>query len=410
MSSGRPRTTRRISADRARRIALGAQGFADSTPSGAVGVRLFRRAMKRMNILQLDSVNVVSRSHYLPMFARLGPYDRDKLDHYLYHSGDLYESWAHVASLTWQDLQPSLRFRARDARWGSAQEMEAEHPEYFRAVVDEIAERGPLSIKELSDPGQRTGPWWGRSKGKLALDWLFHTGRLAIRDRDRMFVSSYDLPQNVLRPDVQAQPDPSDFDAIKTLVEVGARSHGIAADFDIADYYRLKVTDARKALTELEAEGVVSRVEVEGWDVPGYLHAEAPNPRAVNARALLSPFDPVVWFRDRGERLFNFHYRIEIYVPEPKRVYGYYVLPFLLDDALVGRVCLKADRKEGVLRVRGSYGEDDIMAVPADRNRAAVELAQALAEMSEWLGLDGVAVADHGELAKPLTAAVNSLG
>lgn len=400
---------RRIPLARARRIALAAQGFADPKPSGVVGARLFRRAMKRMNVLQVDSVNVLSRSHYLPVFARLGCYDRNKLDRYLYHSGDLYESWAHVASFTWQDVQPSLRFRARDARWGSAQQMEAEHPDYFQAVVDEIAQRGPLSIKDLSDPGQRTGPWWGRSKGKIALDWLFHTGRLAIRERTNTFVSVYDLPDNVLRPDVVAVPTPDDDDAVKTLVELGARSHGIAADFDIADYYRLKMAETRQALKQLMAEGVVEQVEVEGWDVPGYLHAEAPNPRTMKARTLLSPFDPVVWFRDRGERLFNFHYRIEIYVPEPKRIYGYYVLPFLLDDALVGRVCLKADRQEGVLRVRGSFGEDDIMAVPAERDRVATELAGALGEMAAWLELDGVHVARRGGLAKPLAAAVKAL-
>lgn len=371
---------------------------------------MFRRAMKRMNILQVDSVNVVCRSHYLPMFARLGPYDRAKLDHYLYHSGEQYESWSHVASFTWQDLEPSLRFRVRDARWGSAEKFEAEHPDYFRSILDEIAERGPLSIKDLRDPGQRTGPWWGRSNGKIALDWLNHTGRLAVRERTNMFVTVYDLPQNVLRPDVLAAPDLSDDDAVKNLVEIGARSHGIGADFDIADYYRLKVTDTRKALKKLIAEGTVEEVEVEGCSVPAYLHAEASQPRSMKTAALLSPFDPVVWFRDRAERLFDFHYRIEIYVPEPKRVYGYYVLPFLLDNALVGRVCLKADRKAGVLRVRGSYGEDDVMAVTADRNRVAAELASSLAELAQWLDLDDVSVSQRGGLARPLAAAVKALG
>ncbi len=401
---------RRISQERARRIALAAQGFADPKPTGAVSSRLFRRAMNRMNILQLDSVNVVCRSHYLPMFARLGPYDRAKLDRYLYHSGELYESVAHEASFTWQDVQPNLRFRSRHARWSRAQELESEVPEYFQSVLGEIVERGPLSIKDLSDPGQRTGPWWGRSKGKIALEWLYASGRLAVSERTNMFVTVYDLPENVLRPEVLAQPDPSDDDeAMNRLVEIGARSHGIAADFDIADYYRLKVTDTRRILKQLVAEQTLEEVDVEGWKTPGYLHAEASQPRSMKARALLSPFDPVVWYRDRAERLFDFHYRIEIYVPEPKRVYGYYVLPFLLDDSLVGRVCLKADRKAGVLLVRGSFGEDDVMANRTDRDRVATELAASLAELAQWLDLDGVSVGERGGLARPLASAVKAL-
>ncbi len=394
----------RLSLAQARRIALAAQGFTDPRPRSAPTVRQFRRAMDRMSALQLDSVNVLCRSHYLPMLARLGPFDRRKLDDYLYRSGEHFEQYTHEAAIISQDLQPHMRYRARRPRWKAGLTLEQELPGYVDAVLDEVSERGPLSIKDLSDPGERSGPWWGQSKGKVALDWLYHTGRLAIRERTPMFVTVYDRPEKVIRSDVLARPEVEMRDSLKHQVALGARSHGIGTDRDLADYFRLKVTDIRPLLDELVADRVLERVDVDGWGEGLYLHSEAKRPRRITARALLTPFDPVVWYRPRAEALFDFHYRIEIYTPEHKRVYGYYVLPFLVDDELVARVDLKADRKAGLLLVKGSYLERRIVE-PARRDRVATELASALDEMAEWLGLDGVAIADNGDLASLLLRA-----
>lgn len=395
----------RLGRAEARRIALAAQGFSDRRPSGRADVRHLRRVMDRMAVLQLDSVNVLCRSHYLPVLARIGPYDRTRLDDYLYRSGEHFEYFAHEASLTAQDNQPYLRFRHRSVRWKGYARLEQENPGYVQAVYDEVAAGGPVSVRSLQDPGKRTGPWWGIPKGKVALEALYFTGRINISDRDPQFVSHYDLPRNVLRPEVLAHPDVDEPEAKKHLLELGARAHGVATGSDIADYFRLKVTEARPLLAELVAEGRLETVEVEGWNEPAYLHVEAAKPRSVSTRTLLSPFDPVVWFRPRAERLFEFEYRIEIYVPQPKRVYGYYVLPFLLDDRLVARVDLKADRSARVLRVRGSYLEPD-----ARSDRVAPALADALEEMAQWLQLEGVLVEPKGELAPALAGQIRPSG
>lgn len=387
-----------ITSAQARRIALAAQGFNDPRPSGAVSSRQFRRAMERMTILQLDSVNVLCRSHYLPILARLGPYDREKLNRYLYHSGENFEYLSHEASITSQAHQPLLRHRAKARRW--VRHLEAEAPGYIDAVLEEVSERGPVSVKDLSDPGDRTGPWWGHSKGKRALEALYVTGRLSIKERTAMFVTVYDLPERVLAPEVLAKPEPDEAEAATEMLLLGARSHGIGTATDIADYFRLKMPVARPLLAQLVSSGRLEKVEVKGWKEPVYLHPEAKRPRSVKAKALLTPFDPVVWFRPRAQRLFDFHYRIEIYVPEPKRVYGYYVLPFLLDEELVGRVDLKTDRKAGVLRVRGSYAEPDV-----DKARVAKEMAGSLQELAQWLGMDDVVVERRGDLAAKLAGA-----
>ncbi len=385
-----------ISLIQARRIALAAQGFNDPKPTGPVTARQFRRVMDRMAILQLDSVNVLCRSHYLPVLARLGPYDRDKLNRYLYHSNQNFEFLSHEASITSQDVQPLLRHRARTRRrWVEA--IERDLPGYVGAVFDEVSERGAVSVKDLTDPGGRTGPWWGHSKGKRALECLYVTGRLSIKERTNMFVTVYDLPDRVLRPEVLAEPEPELDDAHEQMLLLGAKSHGIGTATDIADYFRLKMPVARPLLAKLVESGALEQVSVEGWKEPAYLHPEAKRPRSVTGTALLTPFDPVVWFRPRALRLFDFHYRIEIYVPEPKRVHGYYVLPFLLDEELVGRVDLKADRKTGVLRVRGAYAEEG-----ADKVRVASEMSGSLFEMAAWLGLDDVAVERRGDLASHL--------
>lgn len=380
-------------------MALAAQGFCDPRPSGPVTARHHRRVLERMGALQLDSVNVVCRSHYLPVLARLGPYDRDGLDRFLYRSGHAFEYVSHEASITAQSLHPLLRWRMTRHRWRVHQAADDEITPYLQAVLDEVAASGPLTVKDLADPGARTGPWWGRSKGKVALERLYVSGRLAIAGRTPQFVTRYDLPERVIRPEVLAAPAVEEREAQRALLLLGARSHGIGTAADLADYFRLPMPVARPLLAELAAAGELEALEVAGWSEPAYVHPEVRRPRAVTGRALLSPFDPVVWFRPRAERLFGFRYRIEIYVPDHQRVHGYYVLPFLLDGELVARVDLKADRATGTLRVRGAYAEDG-----TDHPRVAAELAGALAELATWLALGSVTVEPRGDLAPTLAA------
>lgn len=382
-------------------MALAAQGFADPRPGpgAAVTARHWKRVLGRMTVLQLDSVNVVCRSHYLPVLARLGPYDRAAFDRFLYRSGHAFEYVAHEASITAQDLHPLLRWRMGRHRWRVGQAADTEVSPYALAVLEEVAAAGPLSVKELADPGARTGPWWGRSKGKVALERLYVSGRLAIAERTPQFVTRYDLPERVIRPEVLAAPAPDEHDAHRALLLMAARSLGVGTAADLADYFRLPMPVARPLLAQLAAEGELELVEVTGWADPAYVHPEARRPRAVPARALLSPFDPVVWFRPRAERLFGFRYRIEIYVPDHQRVHGYYVLPFLLGDELVARVDLKADRRTGTLLVRGTYAEDGV-----DHPHVATELAQALTELATWLDLTAITVEPRGDLAPALAS------
>lgn len=386
---------RHLSIQRARRIALAAQGFTDAKPKGVVSVRAFRRALDRMTILQLDSVNVICRSHFLPMYARLGSYDQDKLDAWLWSSGENLEYLGHEASITSMELQPLFRDRMKQRRWKMGEKLEAEEPEYVSSVLDQVHLDGPLSVSDLADKGQRTGPWWGMSKGKVCLESNYVKGVLGINKRTKSFLTLYDPIERVVPPQILASADLDVEEVHKRMLMLGAKSHGVGTDTDIADYFRLKMPVARPLIAELVEDGLLEPVTVEGWEKVAYLHPDAKSPRSVNARALLSPFDPVVWFRPRAERLFDFEYRIEIYVPEAKRKYGYYVLPFLLGEEIVARVDLKADRKAGQLLARGVFGEADI-----DVDEVALALAQTLREMAGWLGLDGVVVGQRGNLAR----------
>ncbi|MBK5224121.1 MAG: YcaQ family DNA glycosylase [Acidimicrobiia bacterium] len=395
---------RTITIARARRLALGAQGFARPRPSGRIGSRHLLSTLERMGLVQLDSVNVLARSHHLPFFSRLGAYDRDRLDDLLWRSRQAFEYVGHEAAVMPIDQHPLMRHRmAGHHRWRRAEQLEAARPGFLDAIMDEIAERGPLSATDLSDGGSRTGPWWGLSPGKVALQALYATGRLAIADRRPNFVTTYDFPERVIPPSVLAEPTPDPHEAARDLLRIAVRAIGIGTLADIADHHRQKAPPARAALADLLAEGVVEEVRVEGWRDPAYLDTSAVVPRRIDARALLSPFDPVVWFRPRVERLFGFHYRIEIYVPEPKRVHGYYVLPFLLGDRLVGRVDLKADRAAGRLRVRGAYAEDH-----ASPHEVAPALADELFDMARWLGLDDVVVEPNGALSAHLADAIDA--
>jgi uncharacterized protein YcaQ len=284
--------------------------------------------------------------------------------------------------------------------WKRVGALLAEHPEYFETVFAEVAEHGPLTVSDLSDPGTRTGPWWGHGRGKVALDWLYTSGRLTVRGRTPTFSSIYDLPERFFSADVMAE-ELSKEDAQREMLLRSARALGVGTLADLADYYRISNPEARPRLEELVTAGRLEMVAVEGWRQPAYRYPGSRLPRTVAGRALLSPFDSLIWARDRVERLFGFRYRIEIYVPRPQRRFGYYVYPFLLDGELVGRVDLKADRKAGVLRVLGSFIEEG-----QDPARVAPELAGELRLMAGWLGLEEVHVSSKGNLSGTLRRAV----
>ena len=393
-----------LSAAEARRLGLRAQGFSDRRPAGRVDVRHLRRVVDRVRLLQIDSVNVLVRSHYLPMFSRLGPYPRDLLDRMAYERAELFEYWAHEQSLQPVAAYPLMRWRmawaAAGHTWGGLARFARENPAYIEAVHAEIAERGPLPASALRDPGTRSGPWWGWGEGKRALEWLHWTGRLAALRRPS-FERVYDLPERVLPADVLARPAVPERDARKALLVMAARSLGVATAADLADYHRQRLTAVRPLLAELVEDASLVAAEVEGWDVPAYRDPDARLPRQVAAAALVSPFDSLVWDRRRTERLFGFHLRLEIYTPAAQRRFGYYVLPFLLGDRLVGRVDLKADRRAGALLVHAAYAEHGV-----DAATAAGPLAAELWSMAAWLGLERVAVADVGDLAPLLARAV----
>jgi len=391
----------RLPAPLARRIALAAQGFADPRPAGAVDTRQLRRVTSRLAVVQIDSVNVLSRSHYLPAFSRLGAYPRAALDGLAYRRRELFEYWAHEASYLPVRLQPFLRWRMAAAErhaWGSMVRIQRERPGYVAEIEAHVREGGPLKASDLLEPKpDRPGTMWNWHAGKVALEWLFYTGVLTARSRTAGFERVYDLTERVLPAEVLAVPTPEPEAAFRELVRTAARALGVATERDLRDYFRLKPEPARQAIAELAEAGELQPVEVDGWGALAWLDPEARRPRWIRARTLLSPFDSLVWERPRVERIWAFRYRLEIYTPADKRVHGYYVLPFLLGDRLVGRVDLKADRKDGVLRVQAAYTEDDV-----DRGLVATELAGELAAMADWMELDAVSVTDRGDLARDL--------
>lgn len=390
---------RRLTLDQTRRYALTAQGFADPRPKGRVDVRHFRRVVDRVGLVQLDSVNVFSRAHYMPFFSRLGPYDRAALDEWLWGSGEMFEYWGHEASLIPTRDHRLWRWRMNeDSKWGSMERIKKEHPEYLATVLEQVRDRGPLRTADLHDPGQRSGSsMWDWSMGKVALEALFLGGQVTTAHRTN-FTRIYDLSERVISEEhFRAEGLDRDEGQSRLLLQA-ARSMGVATAADIADYPRIRMPEARPLIEKLATDGELVEVEVEGWDRTAYLHPDAALPRKVIGRALLSPFDNLIWFRDRMERLWDFHYRIEIYVPESKRVYGYYVLPFLLDGDLVARVDLKTDRKAGALLVKGAFAEPGV-----DLARVGRELRAELETVASWLGLGEVRVSRNGDLAPALS-------
>jgi uncharacterized protein YcaQ len=358
--------------------------------------------MGRISALQLDSVNVLVRAHYLPLYSRAGPYDRALIDRTAYDHGELFEYWGHEASLMPVAHQPLFRWRmAEGDAWGGMVRVAKEHPEYVTAILQEVTERGPISAGELSDEGPKREGWgWGWSLGKRALEWLFWTGRLAARRRPN-FQREYDLPERILPKEVVEAPTPSDEEAYRELLRLSIRALGLGTARDLSDYFRIGVPRLRPRFAELVEEGSILRVTVEGWTQPTYLDPNARLPRTVNVHTLISPFDSLIWERARTERLFGFRYRIGIYTPKADRVHGYYVLPFLMGDRPAARVDLKADRKAGALLVQGSFGEPE-----TDPTATVDALASELLRLAGWLGLDTVKVTPRGDLAPQLKRAV----
>lgn len=392
----------KIGAAAARRIALAAQGFAIPRPDGVANLGHVKRAIDRLGLLQIDSVNVLTRAHYLPLFSRLGLYDCANLDELAWGRRSrrgLFEFWAHEASLLPLSSQPLLRWRmaraATGASKGKLQEFRREKPQYIEEVRREVEDRGPIAASELADGGPKRGPWWGWNDGKLALEWLFFAGIVTTATRRGSFERVYDLTERVLPASIRALPTPAPEEAQRELLRLSARALGIATEFDLRDYYRLPVADTKARLAELVEAGDLIPVEVEGWNRPAYLDPAARQPRRVEARALLAPFDPLIWERDRAERIFDFFYRIEIYTPLAKRKHGYYVLPFLLGDRLVGRIDLKSDRPNAKLLVPAAHVEPGIEA-----RDVAAPMYEELRLMADWLGLEGLALPHAGALGR----------
>ena len=386
-------------------MALAAQGFADPPLRRDVDTRALRsRVLDRVGLIQIDSVNVLQRAHYLPAFSRLGGYDTtllDKLSHYAPRR--LFEYWGHEASLIPVQLHPHLRWRMRrahDDAWGGMRRVATDRPELVAAVIDDIRERGPLTAAELAhhdEPRGPKGPWWDWSSVKRALEFLFWSGEVTSARR-RRFERLYDVPERVLPAAVLAAPTPDDDESQRELLRVAARAMGVATEPDLRDYFRLPSAESKARIPELVEAGDLLPVAVEGWKAPAYLAPGARVPRRVDARALVGPFDSLIWERPRVERVFGFRYRIEIYVPREQRVHGYYVLPLLLGDRLVARVDLKSDRAAGALLVQAAHTEPG---APPETGEA---LALELRRLATWLGLDDVVVNGAGDLAPALGA------
>jgi uncharacterized protein YcaQ len=397
-----------LSAAQARRIAVAAQGLTGprlGARGGRVDRRHFRQVLDRLSCVQIDSVNVITRAHELTFFARLGPYDRAALNRWLHDSREVFEYWGHEASFLPVELQPSVRWKMDAARngesWRGIARVQRDHPGYLERVLDSVRERGPLVAADLheGEGPRRTDPWWGWDPPKLALEALFWVGELTAF-RGSRFERNYDLPERLLPDRVLATPTPTEEAGRRELLRRAASALGVATTGDLARYFRQRIPKARPVVEAMVADGELLPVRVQGWKEQAYLHPGAAMPRRVSGRALLAPFDSLTWERDRVERVFGFTYRIEIYTPAPKRVYGYYVLPFLLGDRLVGRIDLKADRASRRLLVHASWAEDGV-----DHEEVAPALAGELRLMASWLDLDDVTIGRRGNLHRQLGAA-----
>lgn len=389
----------KLSLATARRIALAAQGFADPRPTGAITRRHLQRVLDRTGLLQIDSVSAVVRAHYMPLYSRLGSYPMALLDDAMAPKKCmLFEYWAHEASLLPLETFPLLRWRmarAEDGMYGGLAKFGRANRPYIEEIFRQVVDRGPIAASDI-EGAKGSGGWWGWSQEKHAFEWLFWAGRITTHSR-RGFERLYDLPERVLPAGIYDRPAPQTEDAHRDLLRISARAHGIATGICLRDYFRLSPADMKGRLEELVETGELIPVRVEGWDRQAYLHADARIPRKIQARALLAPFDPLVFERTRAEQLFDFRYRIEIYTPAEKRQYGYYVLPFLLGERIVARIDLKADRPAGILRVHAAYAE------PCAPPGTAAELYEELQQMRDWLGLESIEVTPAGDLGPGLS-------
>lgn len=391
---------RRMTTDAARRVALAAQGLAGPRPAGRITKRHLHKVFDTIGIVQIDSVNVLVRTQELPLFARLGPHPRTLIPDAL-EAGELFETWAHAASILPARDLALVRWRMEQSAAGEGWQRIGRRPDVLAGIEAQIRERGALTVGDFEGRVRNKGTWWDWDETKLGVERLFEIGVLGATRRRNDFARRYDLLERLLPPEVHAAPALGEHEARKESLRRAARHLGVATFKDLADYYRINPTRSRPALRELVDAGDLIPVAVEGWKDEAYLHPDATTPRAASATTLLSPFDSLVWNRDRTARLFDFDYRLEIYVPAPKRLYGYYVLPFLLDGQLVGRVDLKADRAEGVLRVQAAHIEPDLDTA-ADRPMVAEALIGELQLMAGWLGLGHVAAVRRGTLAAEL--------
>jgi uncharacterized protein YcaQ len=393
-----------LSAAEARRIAIGAQGLARTNNPPSVDVRQIRRTISTIGLLQLDFVNVLIPAHNLVVYSRLGAYDLASFQRAVYERGEFTEQWAHEASIVPMDAWPLLAYRrvADRARPKSSFARTRAGAKYLQEILEIVGRNGAITSQDLTPvaaPKRKPGDWH-RSVPRAALEHHFGSGNLAVRNRRSNFQRVYDLPERLIEESSRLKKI-SDDDARRELLKRAAKACGVATLHDLADYYRMSLSEAKPRIMELVEEGVLCEVQVQGWSDCAYLAEGVPVPRQAERATLLSPFDPLVWFRPRAERLFNFHYRIEIYVPEHKRKWGYYVLPFLLGDKLAARVDLKAHRQDKTLRVRAAHLEEG-----AEPVETAVALAQELRRLAVWLGLDRISVGRRGGLARPLSRAV----
>ena len=401
-----------LSASEARRLALGSLGFDVKRPARGTAAHV-RATARRLSAIQIDSVNVLARAHYLPTFSRYGPYPVESLDHLAYRTRELFEYWGHAACFLPMDVYPLLRWRMQNQLDAWAQ-LSRKEREFNEAVYREVAERGPIAAGDISIAGRSTGPWWGWSKGKRAIEFLFRQGRVAVAGR-RHFERVYDIAERVIPQDVFRAAPPAPPDAKKALIVRAVAAMGVGTARQIAQYFhidawwdRVTAQGRRPAPVKLETlfaelveEKRLRQIRVEGWPKPAYVDPDATVPRAVDVRAIVSPFDPLMWERQWTSAVFGFDYQIEIYVPAQKRVYGYYVLPFLMGDRFAARVDLKADRKRSLLMVQAAYVEPGFPAAAV-----AGALAGELRTLSRWLSLEAFEITPRGTLGEKLKRAL----
>ncbi len=390
-----------LSLDAARRIALAAQGFDTPRPSGRIDRRHLRKVMDSVGLIQIDSVNVLVRSQELPLFSRLGNHPRSLIPDAT-TDGELFEYWCHEASHLPVSMHPLMRWRMEQAKqgemWGGLVRTAQRHPQMLKEIRDRVYQDGPLVAGDVKTRTGPKGSWWDWDTGKALLEYLFWSGEVTARRRSSDFARMYYAPHDVIPADVLKMPTPREEDARRNLVLLAARSLGVGTLADIADYHRQPPKKIRDIVTGLVEDNQLQQVSVKGWKDVAYMLPHTKTPKNIQTRALLSPFDSLVWCRPRLERLFNFHYRIEIYTPAAKRVYGYYVLPFLLGNELVARVDLKADRKESTLLVLGAFSESHV-----DVSYVARELKAETQLMAEWLGLEKISVTPNGDVATAMS-------